>query len=450
MTQIKQMVADIFSGNHTKSASSAFYKKHINNKMSQFEQHIKQALENYEAQYNPADWADMQNRLNKAKAGKSKNIGKGLIAAASVAAVGGLIYYFTSSHVENKSTPVAVSTQRVIVKNETPVKQEQNNNTPTPAPVQKNESTARKVIAENNPIENKNKSTAPANTVHSVNNTVENKTSVQEPVPPSTINLQPSTIAVLTASFHPEMNKVCEGAAVKFVPDNNGMDCTYKWYFSDGSSSVEQSPAHIFAEAGTYSVKLRVVSAKDKKQADQKNMITVIAAPSVQVNYSVSDDNNLLVNFDADGDKVVEWKWNFGDKQSSSQQNPSHTYSKKGNYKAELTVKNSAGCSAVSVKDVNLKNELNLLAPNAFSPDGNGINDTWMPAALLSGDYIFTLTIFDKSGNKVFQTSDKNHPWDGQGVKSGDTFKWSIVVKDKNGEVISCKDQGQGLITITE
>ena len=43
-----------------------------------FEQHIKQSLENYEAKYNPADWSDLQNKLSKAKAGKS-SIGKGLM-----------------------------------------------------------------------------------------------------------------------------------------------------------------------------------------------------------------------------------------------------------------------------------------------------------------------------------------------------------------------------------
>ena len=183
-----------------------------------------------------------------------------------------------------------------------------------------------------------------------------------------------------------------------------------------------------------------------KTDIEQKNTVTVIAAPSVQLDYSGSDDNGLLVNFEADGDKVADWKWDFGDKKTAATQNPAHTYARKGNYKVAVTAKNAAGCSSVVLKDVNLKNEINLLAPNAFSPDGNGVNDTWMPVALLNGDYIFTLTISNKAGNVVFKTTDKNNPWDGQNAKTGDTFRWVAVVKDKNGEDTNY----QGLITISE
>jgi gliding motility-associated-like protein len=162
------------------------------------------------------------------------------------------------------------------------------------------------------------------------------------------------------------------------------------------------------------------------------------------MNYSASEDNNLLINFEAYADKVTDWKWDFGDRQTASSQNPAHTYGKKGNYKVSVTAKNSVGCSTVVVKEVNLK--LDLLAPTAFTPDGDGINDTWMPVALLNGDYVFTLTVADKAGNEFFKTSDKNRAWDGQKAKTGDTFIWRAVVKERNGE----ESNHQGLITISE
>ena len=90
--------------------------------------------------------------------------------------------------------------------------------------------------------------------------------------------------------------------------------------------------------------------------------------------------------------------------------------------------------------------KFNPLAPEIFSPNGDGKNDTWMPVAFLNGDYIFTLTVSDKSGNVVFKSSDKDNVWDGNNAKPGDTFRWTAVVKEKNGDEITC----QGLITIAK
>jgi PKD repeat protein len=421
---------------------------------NKFEQHIKQSLENFEADYNPADWADMQNKLSKAKPGKQNSIGKGLMIAASIVTIAGVIYYLSTLNSKNEGRDISTttSTQPIILdtKNNTRQIGVENKLQPTDdmQPIVKH-----KAEKENNSLVKniavEKPTLAAQKETRVINNTPENMVPVQEKAKTSlgddvTSNKLP--ITTISASFHSRLNKVCEGAAVQFNADNNTSPCTYKWSFGDGGSSLEPNPAHVFNEAGVYAVKLIVTSVNERMRADSKNTITVIAAPLLQVNYNIAEDNNLHVNFEADGDKATEWKWNFGDNQTSSVQNPTHTYSKKGTYTAELTAKNLVGCSSVTVKEISLKNYLNLLAPNAFSPDGNGINDTWMPVTLLNGDYVFTLTILNKAGNIVYKTADKNQPWDGQNTKTGDVFIWRAIVKDKSGDEMPF----QGIITISE
>lgn len=409
-----------------------------------FEQHIKQSLENFEASYDPADWSDMQNRLNKAQAsGKSTSIGKGLMAAASVMVVSGLVYYFSTSG----TTPVD---RPVVEKHNVVVEQAKENTTPA------------SVEGVSNPLENTGSVQVQKENLQTVNSTAQQKTTPDPQAEMQRTNVNNAVTEVpvkeqelapvehpsaprpaLNASFRTDITRICEGTPVQFLADNYDASCTYKWTFEDGETSVDQKPTHAFAEAGTYSVKLRVTS-KDKKYAEQINKITVIAAPSVQMNYSSSEENKLLVSFEADADKVTDWKWDFGDKQTSSLQNPSHTYRKYGSYQVSLTAKNSSGCAAVVVKNLNLS--LNLLAPDAFSPNGDGNNDTWMPVELLNGDYTFTLTISDITGNIVHKTSDKNDAWQGSNTKAGDSFRWIAVVKSKTGEEAVC----QGLITIKQ
>lgn len=422
-----------------------------------FEHTIKSSLESYEAPFNPADWADMNNRLDVAKGkGKSSSkIGKGLLIAASAVVAAGLIYYFSSSAEkiqpnENVNSPAV--------------------NTALPANVQQGtqtvvENKGQRVAANNTTVENSgkpeqsiannttadNKSTAPEKTNAPVvaNNTVpqntnENKQPVQTPVEQTPVAVQPA----LSAAFRSDINKVCEGMPVQFSAERSEVPCTYKWYFADGETSVEQNPKHIFKTPGTYSVRLKVTSVKEKKSDEQKNNIIVIDAPSADMAYTADDDNKLTVRFDGSTDKGALLNWDFGDKKTTAGENPEHTYAKFGSYKVVLTAKNSAGCTASVTKDIKVENIIKLFAPNSFSPDGNNLNDTW-GFSTTDENCTIALTIYDMRGTVVYSTSDRT-PWDGTSSKTGETvklgeeFKWVAVIKDKFGNI--SKDQGNIIV----
>ncbi|MBI4931369.1 MAG: PKD domain-containing protein [Bacteroidetes bacterium] len=399
--------------------------------MKNFEEHLKSSLDKYEAEFNPADWADMESRLNKLNAGKvSSSIGKTILIAASAIAAAGLIYYFSTTNSENNTTEKTIVQNTVVAGNTTNENSVQKEETNSRNSETNNNSPKEKAIVQNPVSENQSTSSGKTET-QTENNSSENKVNPEQNQP-SEVNSQPSTASVLTATFHTDMNKVCEGAPVQFTADNADANFAYKWFFGDGETSVEQNPQHVFKKAGTFSARLRVTSVLDKKSDEQKNTITVLAAPSVDMTYKASEENNLAVIFDAEAAKTTDWKWDFGDRKIASEQNPSHTYAKYGTYKVAVTAKNSAGCAATLTKEVEVKNIINLFAPNSFSPDGDGLNDTWIPT--MSDDYSFVVTVYDKSNTIVFTTTDKNRPWDGVNTKTGDTYSWKAVVKDKNGE----------------
>ena len=419
----------------------------------QFVEHIKESLENFETGYNPADWSDLQNRLSKAKAGKSvSTFTKGLLAAVSIAAVIGLVYYFGFTK-NNPAFDNSVNQPPVaIVKeiNENPAKEIVESEPRAISETQtsgNNNSAKESIIAEEKKASN-NKPLSSEKTEKQVseNAVSENKSNEEEnsQVVVTPLSIPQTKPSVLSASFNSDANKVCAGIPIRFIPDNNTASCTYKWYFGDGETSAEQSPKHVYVKAGTYNVKLRILSLNDNKSDEKKNTVTVLPAPAVQINYTASEDNNLLINFEVDADKTTEWKWNFGDKQTSSEQNPSHTYNKKGNYQAVITAKNSSGCATTITKDVNVKNGIKLIAPNAFSPDGDGINDTWIP--VVQGEKSFKVIIYDKFNNVVYTTSDTNLPWNGNNAKARDTFTWKAILKDKDGD----ESNYQGIIIVTE
>jgi gliding motility-associated-like protein len=72
---------------------------------------------------------------------------------------------------------------------------------------------------------------------------------------------------------------------------------------------------------------------------------------------------------------------------------------------------NEGGCSDSLTAEVCLDDSVYVLMPNAFSPNNDGINDFLnIPTA---GVEEFELLIFNRWGEFVFQTSDKNVSWDG-------------------------------------
>jgi PKD repeat protein len=125
----------------------------------------------------------------------------------------------------------------------------------------------------------------------------------------------------------------------------------WSWKFGDGGTSTEQNPLHRYESPGKYSVTLTVKSVFDSgfvsKTVTKGYYITVGSAlPPVAAFLAdpVSGSVPLTVQFtDQSTGTPTKWLWSFGDRTFSTQQDPSHTYTKAGKYTVSLTVMNADG-----------------------------------------------------------------------------------------------------------
>ena len=83
--------------------------------------------------------------------------------------------------------------------------------------------------------------------------------------------------------------------------------------------------------------------------------------------------------------------------------------------------------------------------PNAFTPDENGHNETFQP--VISGDELtyYKLQIFDRWGNKVFETTDLSNSWNGRYFNSGEilsdgAYVWRLEVRGSLDAVIEVRE----------
>ena len=110
---------------------------------------------------------------------------------------------------------------------------------------------------------------------------------------------------------------------------------------------------------------------------------------------------------------IASWTWEFGDGNIGSGKSPVHQYEDEGKYDVTLTVVDSAGCRHSITKSsfVEVNRFVNVIVPNAFSPNGDGINDYFNVQYRLIRT--FEIKIFDRWGNQVYQSQDINFRWDG-------------------------------------
>ena len=91
--------------------------------------------------------------------------------------------------------------------------------------------------------------------------------------------------------------------------------------------------------------------------------------PTARFNYTVDENNGLLVNFTNASLNADSYSWNFGDDESSTETSPSHTYAADGEYTVTLTATNSGGSTSAS-ETLTLTSVLTLA----------DLNDTWKVA----------------------------------------------------------------------
>ncbi|MDD3686248.1 MAG: PKD domain-containing protein [Bacteroidales bacterium] len=135
---------------------------------------------------------------------------------------------------------------------------------------------------------------------------------------------------------------------VNFTDQSANNPTEWLWDFGDGNTSTLQNPSHIYQSSGFYTISLIASNEFGEDTETKINYVTVNAAGEAPIaNFSANPLNGeapLNVNFtDQSANNPTEWLWDFGDGNTSTQQNPSHQYTTPGNYTVSLTVSNEFG-----------------------------------------------------------------------------------------------------------
>jgi gliding motility-associated-like protein len=255
-----------------------------------------------------------------------------------------------------------------------------------------------------------------------------------------------ATIAVIgkpTADF--SYSSLCAGKPIIFINNSTkgygdkGFNLV-KWEFGDATSSLLFNAQHTFNSPNNYEVQMIVEGSNCPQLKDTmlKRMdIKLVSRPDsiYPVIYATKGEELTLMAAN-DG---INYLWS----PSTGLSNPSQQVTNalylsaipnKINY--NILISDSSGCEINDQQEVWVFEKPEVYAPTAFSPNGDGANDVFIPF-YVNIKSLQSFRIFNRWGEKIFDTNNLTKGWDGvlaNGIKAPlESYSWVVECYDVNG-----------------
>lgn len=251
----------------------------------------------------------------------------------------------------------------------------------------------------------------------------------------------------------------CEPFSTQFIATSD-IGVTYEYDINcDGSyeySGSNTSYTYTFNNAGIYDVCLNVISADGcATLVSNPDFIEVFSLPSANFTPDPSVTTILTpdITFIDNSTGAYNYDWDFGDGFLMSgdpqtvyngEENtsgiitlPTHTFIDTGYYDVTLVVTNAYGCTSSYTESIFIEGDYTFYTPNAFTPNGDGDNDSFRPIGIGIDEDNYEFYIFNRWGQLIFEGYDPYDEWDGtynNVMSQTDVYVWMVKTRDNNGD----------------
>ena len=215
-----------------------------------------------------------------------------------------------------------------------------------------------------------------------------------------------------------------------------------EWNFGDGNVSLPvcTDVTYTYASPGNFSPSLSVTSEDGCTGVSLNNpTITVYGYPTADFEWSPNPVNILEseVQFINLSNGATNYLWEAEGAFTATGANPYFEFEPTSldSYNICLQAENQFGCADTICKLLVIQGVVLVHVPNAFSPDGDNLNEVFSPIALGISSENYLFQIWSREGQLIFETTQPGMPWDGS-VDSGeyysknDVYTWVLEVQD--------------------
>lgn len=215
---------------------------------------------------------------------------------------------------------------------------------------------------------------------------------------------------------------------------------SYQWTFGDGGTSNAATPTYTYTTPGTYTIRLTAIDTNTCNKMDSiAYTIVVSGSPTAAFDFSPKPPQvNTAVSFANLSSGAIGYLWRFGDGDTLATTRRDttiqHFYNATQTFNTCLEAYNQYGCRDTACLPVAARVEPALDVPNAFTPNGDGVNDQVHVRGF--GIAKMNWRIYNRWGQLIFMTTNRNEGWDGRfkGVlQPQEVYTYSLDVEFSDG-----------------
>jgi gliding motility-associated-like protein len=219
--------------------------------------------------------------------------------------------------------------------------------------------------------------------------------------------------------------------------------------FDFGGTRVLQADSFTYCldEPGTYFIKV-LSTGKNGCSGVYDYPAPIVVFPKPHSDFSWSPDvattsnNDVTFSPTSKYGPITSINWLFSGTgiegyDSTNVKNPQRVFENPGKFPIMLIQRTDKGCVDSVIKNIEIVEDFNVYIPNAFTPNGDGLNDIFLVKGLGFKTEGFSMEIFDRWGHSLFYSKDLTKGWDGtaKGIQSQDgVYIYKIKAVGANGE----------------
>lgn len=246
----------------------------------------------------------------------------------------------------------------------------------------------------------------------------------------------------VSADFSYSIFAGCKIDSIKLRhPGGHGVN-KWVWQWDNNGKSIFQNPVLYFDSFGVKKITLQVSNGFCSDTVTKEILLDNAFKASFETNNIICPEDSAVFKNTSSGN-IVSWHWDFQNGKVSEQKDPGYqkypVILDEKYYNVQLVVKNNFGCFDTATNPIRVLKSCYIAVPNAFTPNGDGLNDFLYPLNAFKADKL-DFKVYNRLGEVVFESHDWTEKWDGNfhgKPQDAGIFVWTLsyILSDTGKEV---------------